>query len=68
MGEGREKRREILMETLMGFLLHMPQPRPEPATQARALTGNQTGDLSCMLRDDAQLLSHIGLGLKVFLI
>ena len=40
--EGEGERRE----TLIGYLMHKPQLGAGPATQAFALIGNRTGDLS----------------------
>ena len=54
---GREKERE----TPIGFFSHVPQPRDQFTTQARALTGNRTGNLSVCSTTRSHL-SHTGHG------
>lgn len=55
-GGGKRQR-----ETLIGCLLHTPPHRGEHTTQAGALSGNRTGDLSlCRMTPDS--LSHAGQG------
>ena len=43
--EGERERHRCEKETSIGCLSYVPQPGTEPATQARALTGNRTLDL-----------------------
>ena len=59
---GRKKERERNIDRLS--LVHIPT-RTEPATQARALTGNQTRDL-LLCRMTLNPLSHTGQGWKGF--
>ena len=59
-GEGGEKERERNMDVCL-VASHTPQPRIWPATQARALTGNQTGNLS-VRRPVLSPLSHTSQG------
>ena len=59
---GKEGERE--RETVIGCLLH-PQLGTWPATQACALTGNQTGHLS-VRRRALSPLSHTSLGITGF--
>ena len=59
----RERQRNIsVIETLIGCLLSMPQPGIKPATQAWALTGNQTSNLLLHGMIPSQL-SHTSHGL-----
>ena len=69
---GREGKREgekhqYEREMSIGCLSRAFQPGTEPATQACALTGNQTWDLSLCGMTPNQL-SHTSQGFKVFLI
>ena len=45
-GERKGKKHQCERETLIGCLSHVPQPATELTSQASALTGNQTSDLS----------------------
>ena len=61
---GREEERErnmVVRETTIGCLLSVPLLGTEPATQACALTGNQTSDPS-LGRTTLNRLSHAGQG------
>ena len=45
-GGRKGKKHQCERETLIGCLSHVPQPATELTSQASALTGNQTSDLS----------------------
>ena len=62
----REERRGKERETSIGYLPQASSGGPGPATQACALTGNQTGDLS-ILRLALNPLSHTSQGTCEFL-
>ena len=53
-------------ETSIGYLLYVPQPGTWPATQAVALTENQTSDL-WLCGTTPNQLSHTSQGCQCFL-
>ena len=62
-GQRREKERE---KNIDGCFSCMTQPEARPATQACAMTGNQTGNL-LLCWTTASQLSHTGQGLNLTL-